>query len=194
MLPPGVPSTYDEDVAAGDVPVHALVPKDATVSGTWFAPIGATRTTIVVTYERGSDPLWAAHGLVAWAEFADAPRWRAVSGFSDKASAGVLGIGVTTADATDDGVPDVLSFEATGGSGGCGTYRLLSLANLAEVYARDVCDTVIEISTPAGLKVTEAIFRLGDPHCCPSSQRVTTLRYTGSTWKTVSTHTIPSAP
>jgi hypothetical protein len=194
VLPPGVPPTYGGDVAAGDVPVRALVPKDAKVSGTWFAPIGATRTTIVVVYARGSDPLRAEHGLVVWSEFADAPRWRAVYGFSDKARAGVLGIGVTTADATGDGVADVLSFEATGGSGGCGTYRLLSLADLTQVYVRDVCDTVIDISTPAGLTVTEAVFGPGDPHCCPSAQRVTALRYTGSAWKTISKHTIPLAP
>jgi hypothetical protein len=117
-----------------------------------------------------------------------------VYGFRDRASAGVLGIGVTTADATGDRVPDVLSFEATGGSGGCGTYRLLSLADLADVFVRDVCDTVVQISTPAGLTVTEAIFGPGDPHCCPSSQRVTTLRYSASTWKTISKRTIPLAP
>lgn len=194
VLPPGVPSTYIGNEAAGDVPIRALVPKDATVSGSWFAPIGATRTTIVVVYARGSDPLRAEHGLVVWSEFPDAPRWRAVYGLRDKAGAGVLGIGVSTADATGDRVPDVLSFEATGGSGGCGTYRLLSLADLAEVFVRDVCDTVIEISSPAGLTVTEAVFGPGDPHCCPSAQRVTTLRYSGTTWKTTSKRTIPLAP
>ena len=133
--------------------------------------------------------------MVLWSEFPESPRWRAVYGFRDRAKDGVLGITAVTGDATGDGLDDVLSFESTGGSGACGTYRVISVADAAQVFEQTVCDSVIEIAVaPAGLTLTEAVFGPGDPHCCPSAQRVTRLRYTGAGWKVLSRETLPLAP
>ncbi len=193
-LPPGVPATYEGGQAAGDVPVASLVPAEAQVTGTWYAPQG-TLTSIVVAYSIGDDPLFQEHGLVLWSEYADEPRWRAAYGFRDKAKDGVFGITAVIGDATGDGLEDALTFEATGGSGGCGTYRVISVVDAAEVFSQTVCDTFVDVaSAPAGLTLTEAVFGPGDDHCCPSAQRVTRLRYTGSGWKVISRETLPLAP
>jgi hypothetical protein len=193
-LPPGVPPTYGGDQAAGDVPPASLVAPGATVTGTWFAPQGEL-TSIAVAYSLSGEPLLQEHGLVVWNEYPDAPRWRAVFGFRDKPSAGVLGVQAQTGDATGDGLAEVLTFESTGGSGSCGTYRVIAPSNGSQIFDETVCDTVIEIAThPAGLQETAAVFGPGDAHCCPSAQKVTRLRYTGSRWKVVSTTTIPIGP
>ena len=36
---------------------------------------------------------------------------------------------------------------------------------------------------PVGLTITEAVYAPGDPHCCPSSVRTTTLVYTDGRWQ-----------
>jgi hypothetical protein len=92
-------------------------------------------------------------------------------------------------EATGDGTADALIFESVGGSGACGTWRLLALSPGADVqtYDRDLCDGSVEFASgPPGLRVIESVFAPGDPHCCPSSTKTTTLAWTGSRWRVTS--------
>ena len=40
----------------------------------------------------------------------------------------------------------------------------------------------------------EAAFRAGDPHCCPSAFRESTLRWNGTSWEEVSSEVVPNDP
>jgi hypothetical protein len=93
---------------------------------------------------------------------------------------------VSIGDATGDGAADALVFESVGGSGACGTWRLLALSPAVDeqTYDRDLCDASVEFASgPPGLRVIASIFTPGDPHCCPSGTRTTTLAWTGSRWR-----------
>jgi hypothetical protein len=186
VLPPGVPATYAHDVEPGDLPPASLVPDGAEVTGTSFAGSDA----VIVTYASGDDPFAREQGLVVWRRFAGGvDPWRARFGFRDKPNAGVLGIQVETADVTGDGEPDAISFENIGGSGVCGTWRVLALSAVADAqtYERDLCDATVTASAkPVGIRVTESVFGPGDPHCCPSATRETVLVWTGARWKVAS--------
>ncbi|MBI3647200.1 MAG: hypothetical protein HY240_00320 [Actinobacteria bacterium] len=183
VLPRGVPASYAPDDEPGDVPPSALVPRDATVTGTWFArsPSGSD-TAILVTYARGGDPFAREQGFVVWRRFPTRPHWRATFGFSDPARVGVLAIRVDVGDATGDGLPDALTFESIGGTGDCGAWRLIQIASATAVQVEPpgTCDVTVEISTdPVGLLLTKAIFRPGDAHCCPSAFRTIQLEWNG---------------
>jgi hypothetical protein len=188
-LPPGVPATYRQDDEPGDLPAADLVPSRADVTGTSFP----SADTVVVTYASGDDPFAREQGLVVWRRFpGEQDPWRARFGFRDAPSAGVLGIQVETADVTGDGEPDAISFENVGGSGVCGTWRVLALSAEADgqTYERDLCDATVAASAkPVGIRVTESVFAADDPHCCPSATRTTTFEWTGTRWRRVSTET-----
>lgn len=195
-LPPGVPAGYGPDDPAGDVPAAALVPRQSTVAGTWFARLpDRGGTAIVVTYARGSDPFRQEHGLVVWRRFSRTPHWRATYGFADQPRQGVLGIQVEVGDATADGAPDVLAFESIGGTGNCGGWRLIQPidATAVSVLPARTCDTSVVISAdPAGLTVTKAVFGPGDAHCCPSAFRITQLGWNGSGFDVTDRHVSPA--
>lgn len=182
VLPPGVPPTYGRDVEPGDLPTDRLVPSGADVTGSFFPG----DETAIVTWAVGDDPFQREQGLVVWRRTAgDAAPWSATFAFRDPSRAGVLGIQVDTGDATGDGEPDALAFESVGGSGACGTWRLIALSPGADAqtYDRDLCDASVGISSdPAGLRVVESVFGPGDPHCCPSGTTTTTLTWTGERW------------
>jgi hypothetical protein len=189
-----LPSAYPNDVPAADVPADALVPAGAEVTGTWYASTSAGDAIVVAWLVPGTDPLRLARGLAVWHRFPDAPPWRPVFGSVLRRTSGVLGIEALTADVTGDGSEDALVFESIGGSGGCGTYRVLDLAVAAQVFARDTCDTRVDPSRdPVGLTITEAVFHDGDAHCCPTATRVSVLTYAGSNgWRVASTRTTPN--
>lgn len=188
-----MPPTFGKDLAPGDMPVDALVPRKATAADEAFADTPEGQI-VVVTFALGSDPFAQEHGLVVWRRSpGDSPPWRAVYGFADPPDAGVLGITVELGDATGDGSPDALTFESTGGSGACGRYRLVDLSAAASAYERDVCDATIHFSThPVGLLLREALFAPGDPHCCPSSFRVSQLEWNGKRFEVTSKEVIPA--
>jgi hypothetical protein len=181
-LPPGVPPGFEDDVASGNVPAAALIPLRAEVAGTWY---GATEEgdAIVVAWRMPSeDPYRTAQGVVAWRRFDDdgAP-WRPVWGETFPARAMLLANTAEVGEVTGDASDEVVVFAETGGSGGCGSYTVVELATGTPVYDRpDVCDTrlVTDPSIP-GLILTEAVYRAGDAHCCPSAFRTTTLTYEG---------------
>ena len=133
-------------------------------------------------------------GLIVWQRFED-ESWHAVYAFTDPPGKGVLGIRLDIGDVTRDAFADVLSLEDVGGSGACGTYRVIAsgVHDASEIFRRDTCDTQVAIAG-RDLRVREAIFRADDPHCCPSAFRESTLRWNGTSWDEISSEVIPNDP
>ena len=182
-LPPGVPAGYGRDVEPGDLPAERLVPRGSEVTGTAFPG----ETTAIVTWAVGRDPFLREQGLVVWRRTAgDDPPWLATYAFREPPEKAVLGIQIDTADATGDGEADALVFASVGGSGVCGTWRLIALApgDDGATFERDLCDATVAFSAiPVGLLVTEMIFGPADPHCCPSGSKASTLVWRNSRWR-----------
>lgn len=190
-IPEGTPPSFAQDVGVADLPADALVPDGTSPTDIWpaISPDG-TQFALIAFARPSEDPLRQARGLVVWRRFADAPAWRAVYGLSDPAGAGVLQVHALIGDATGDGSPDALTFEDTGGSGACGTWRVLDLAANTGVFKRKTCDTTIDLSNdPVGLLVREAVFAEGDAHCCPSTTRISVLTFEGRSGWTVDSTT-----
>lgn len=179
-LPEGVPATYAGDVPSGDVPLRALIPRDATVDGSWYATTPAGEAILVAFAHPGPDPFRAERGFAVWRRFTERPPWRALYGVVHPADEGVVATQALIADVTGDGSPDAIVNEITGGSGGCGTWRVVDLAGGSELWNRTLCDAqVVSSSDPIGIEITEAVFKQGDAHCCPSATRTTVLTYAG---------------
>lgn len=195
-IPPGVPGSFEPDVEPSEVPPGSLVPPGTTITDVWYADTPVAQTILVAYVEPGTDPLRREHALVVWRRFEGQPDpWRPVLGLHDPPERGVLGIRALIGDATGDGSPDALTFEDTGGSGACGTWRVLDLAANVQVFARTTCDTTIDLSTdPVGLSIREAVYEPGDAHCCPSAMRTTVLTFDAATgdWVVASTRTEPT--
>jgi hypothetical protein len=180
VLPEGVPSSYPGDVPAGDVPLRALIPKGATVDGSWYATTSEGETILVAYAFPTGDPFRAERGLVLWARTRGATPWRATFGLAHPVDEGVLSTQALIADLTGDASPDALVMEATGGSGTCGAWRVLDLSVGVERWNRTLCDAqVVPSTSPVGIEITEAVFERGDAHCCPSATRTTVLTYAG---------------
>lgn len=192
QLPADAPSEVSDPaaltaIAAGDL--GALAPPDATVVHT--ATLGARGDRIVLTWRRGDDPFAAEQGFVEWRQLEGGSSWHAVSAFTDGPRKGVLGIDLETGDLTGDGIPDALTLEQHGGSGACGTWRVIVSTSEAasEAFRHAACDTEIRIDG-TGLALREAVFGPDDPHCCPSAMRYTTLEWDGETFVETSSHVI----
>jgi hypothetical protein len=183
-LPPGVPTAYPSDADSGDVPLEALIPTGAHVEGSWYASLPSGDAILVAYADGSSDPFRARRGLVVWRRFDADPPWRAVFGLAHRPDEGVLGIDAVLADVTGDGSPDALVQESTGGSGSCGNWRVIDLAAGAQVWdVSDLCDAqVLPSADPVGLTLTQAVFRPGDSHCCPSATRTTVYVYGTGGW------------
>jgi hypothetical protein len=155
------------------------------VEGVVYLAADGQPARIAVLWSRGEDPFARELGLVVWAPFAEPPPWRAVHAFTDRPREQVLAIRPQTGDLTGDGADDLLTFEETGGTGACGRWRVLAQTGqgMEQILERETCDTTIDVSPRGTLLVREAVFAPGDPHCCPSSVRLTTLRWTGERWR-----------
>lgn len=96
---------------------------------------------------------------------------------------------LTAVDVTGDGVRDVLAWNYTDGSGGCGSYRLYAGPRLRVEYVHREClDTFVARLTPRGLITWRAIgsSKSGENiHCCYSRWSKTTLRWIGGRLTTV---------
>jgi hypothetical protein len=165
-------------------------------SGASYASRSALRDPIeqiVLTWFDGS-LLRRRNGLIVWQRSED-ESWRAVYAFTDPGRLGVFGIRVDAGEVTGDAIPDVLSFEDVGGSGACGTYRVIAstAGDASEIFRRDACDTQIAISGGV-LRIREAVFHADDPHCCPSAFRESTLRWNGTSWDEISSEVVPNDP
>jgi hypothetical protein len=191
-LPAGLPPSFGDAVGPGDVPVAALIPLKAQVTGSWRASTAAG-DAIVVAWEMPSrDPFRTDRGIAAWRRFDDdgAP-WRPVWGHAyPPGHAPVENVDAQIADVTGDGSQDAVILAETGGSGACGTTSVVDLATGTVVYRSSGCDRTVDPNAdPPGLLVREAVYRLGDAHCCPSKVRTTVLVDRGGTWQTASVQT-----
>jgi hypothetical protein len=190
-VPSGTPSSFDDDVGSSDVPPDALIPPGTSVTDVWYAETSAGSTILVAFVDPGTDPFRLEHGLVVWRRFPGEPEpWRPEFGLPDPPERGVVELHAIIGDATGDGSPDALTFENTGGSGVCGTWRVIDLAANASVFTKKTCDTTIDLSAdPPGLVVQEAVFAPGDAHCCPSSTKTSVLTFDEATGWTVDSTT-----
>lgn len=190
-VPTGTPPSFGEDLDPSDVPPEALIPPGTTVTDVWHAETSAASTIVVAFVDPGTDPFRLEHGLVVWRRFPGEPEpWRPVFGLLDRPELGVVELHAVIGDATGDGSPDALTFESTGGSGVCGTWRVIDLAANVVVLTRKTCDTTIDLSgDPPGLVVREAVFAPGDAHCCPSSTKTSVMTFDQATGWTVETST-----
>jgi hypothetical protein len=195
-LPPDAPTTLEIDAGPADLPLDRLVPPGAEVHATWILdpPEDPTRLLGVV-WSRGEDPLFRERGFAVWMPFEDPPRWEVVYAFTDPEEAGVLGIRTAEGDLTGDNVPDLMTFEDVGGSGGCGTWRVVvSGASVAtEVFRRQTCDAELSI-VGDHLELLEAVFEPDDAHCCPSAFRTTVLEWDGERFARTGVRESPAPP
>jgi hypothetical protein len=147
-------------------------------------PGGDVPEQVAVAYVIGDDPFAAEHGFALWQRFPDRPHWSVVLAFVDAATEGVLGIRVDAGDATDDGHDDVLTFEETGGSGACGTWRVIvgDADDTRQVLRRRTCDAEFVIS-PGALELRMAVYQPDDAHCCPSAFRYVTFEWNGEAFE-----------
>ena len=130
-------------IASGDL--GPLVPPGASYENR--STIEDPFEQIALTWSDGVPPE-GRNGLIVWQRSEDGT-WRAVYAFTDPARRGVFGIRVDTGDLTGDAIPDILSFEDVGGSGACGTYRVIAttVGDASEIFRREACDTQIAISS-----------------------------------------------
>ncbi len=194
QLPSDAPTTYPAADPPGALPADELVPPGASVTSRWvLAPPDDPIGQVGIAWARGSSPFAQAHGFVVWRPFPDRPHWRAVYGFTDRASSGVLGVRLAVDDLTGDGLDDALTFEDTGGSGACGTWRVIATsgAGAAQIWGRTTCDTEVR-PTGGDLVIRAAVYGPDDAHCCPSAYRTTILRWNGATWDLVSREVTPA--
>jgi hypothetical protein len=197
-LPEGMPAIVDDAtdlalIAAGDF--GALVPPGASYANASVLVTPEDPIDQIALTWLDEEPSGHRSGLIVWQRFADPPIWRAVYAFTDPPRKGVFGIRVDTGDVTGDRIVDLLSFEDVGGSGACGTYRVIAttVGEASEIFLRDTCDTEIAISQ-GDLRVREALYRPDDPHCCPSAFRTTVLRWNGGSWEETSSEVVPTDP
>lgn len=186
-VPVDAPTTYGRRQSTDKVPVAELVPVGAevtTVRRLLSSPGSVPQ--IALAWTRGLDPFSAEHGFELWQLFLHAPAWRVVYAFTDPPSEGVLGVRFDVGDVTGDAIPDALTFEDKGGSGGCGVWRVVqSGAGFATpIFRRSTCDTQIELASGT-LRIRSAEYEPGDSHCCPSRFRTTTIRWDGYGWTVV---------
>jgi hypothetical protein len=195
-LPRDAPTVLAERVDAGYLAQEGyawLLPPNAGVLGARTSE--GTLTQVAVAWYRGEDPFARESGLVIWQRFPDPPAWRAVFAATNRPSHGILGIALEQEDLTDDGLPDLLVREDMGGTGACARWRVLVSrpGGAAEAWRHEGCDTTVEVSR-GRLLVREAIFRPDDPHCCPSSFRLRTLAFDGTTFVETRARTIDAEP
>ena len=186
-VPADAPTTYTRRLASNKVPVADLVPVGAEVTTAWRLPPTVDQVPqIALAWTRGVDPFSSEHGFEVWQLFLDKPPWRLVYAFTDAASEGVLGVRFDVGDVTGDAIPDALTFEDKGGSGGCGVWRVVrsGVGFATPIFRRSTCDTEIEIASGT-LRIRAAEYEPGDSHCCPSRFRTTTIRWDGTGWTVV---------
>jgi hypothetical protein len=201
-LPEGMPAVVDDpaklaSIDAGDL--TSLAPADTSITSrvqTVGAVVGSgpvPNDEIALAWA-DEGPAERSTGLIVWQRFED-ESWHAVYAFTDPPRKGVFGIRLDIGDVTRDAFADVLSLEDVGGSGACGTYRVIAsgMDDASEIFRRDTCDTQIAIAD-RDLRVREAVFHAGDPHCCPSAFRESILRWNGTSWDEVSTQVVPTDP
>lgn len=133
------------------------MPEDAQVlNAQTLGAAGGVPEQVVVTWRRQTHPDdYAEHALVIWQRSSDARHgtsWRRIYQLDQYRYAHKIHVENITADVADitgDGHLDVLAYQDTGGTGGCGQYDLLATAAGAvrNVFHASECedDTVIAL-------------------------------------------------
>jgi hypothetical protein len=186
-VPVDAPTTYGRRQASDKFPVAELVPVGAEVTEVRRLAATSDRVSqIALAWTRGVDPFSSEHGFELWQLFLDAPPWRVVYAFTDPASEEVFGVRFDMGDVTGDAIPDALTFEDKGGSGGCGVWRVVRSGSgfATPIFHRSTCDTQIVLASGT-LRIRAAEYEPGDSHCCPSRFRTTTIRWDGRGWTVV---------
>ena len=194
-IPPAWAEPIGDDLGPDALPDDALVPPGAQLTDRLTLPAAAgIPDGVAVAYVLGADPFAAEHGFALWQRFNEAPAWSVVFAFVDPPREGILGIRLGSGDLTDDGHAEVLAFEDRGGTGACGTWRVIAPApgGAAETFRRTTCDTQIRIAGHV-LEVRQAVYEPDDPHCCPSAFRLSTLRWNGSRFSRIASRIEPAA-
>ena len=103
---------------------------------------------------------------------------------SDLARAGIADVG----DVTGDGYRDLLTFEDSTGSGGCGTWRVIAAAggSVQQVLERTTCEADLSITRGGLLRVRQAFQPAGCRHIHGCAIRTTKLRFEAGQWVRVS--------
>jgi hypothetical protein len=195
QVPADAPTVVDDPSDVGKVSAGDLAPLVPPRAETTFTALQRRPQDpldqIALAWRRGPDAFASTHGFVVWQRF-PGPSWRALYAFTDRPSGGVLGITMEPGDLTGDGIADLLTNEQTGGTGACGRWRVVASepGGATEIFRRDTCDTEIAIAG-GELRIREAVYEAGDPHCCPSAFRVTTLGWNGREWRETSSEVQP---
>jgi len=195
-IPPAWALPIEEDLLPGELPGAALVPPGAELTARVELPAGGgLPDQVAVAYGIGEDPFARQHGFAVWERFAEPPAWSVVYAFVDAPRRGVLGIRLQAGDLTGDGHDDVLVFEETGGSGACGTWRVVAATEEGTtlLFKRKTCDAELLIRDGA-LELREAIYEPEDPHCCPSAFRYATLEWDGARFVETASRLEPTTP
>ncbi len=135
-IPAGIPPSFGSDVPGADLPLDELIPPGTQVSDRLLASTSAGDAVVIMYTGGGGDPFRRAQGFVVWRRTEGAaPPWRPVFGVTHPKTDGVVTVQGITGDATGDGSDDALLFEATGGVGNCGRWRVIDLAAGAQRVA-----------------------------------------------------------
>ena len=191
-LPADAPRSVDEPAAVASIAAGDLTPLAPPGAEIGFREVRADPfEEVTFTWRRGDDPFAQEQGFAVWQR--SDQTWAAVYAFTDKPSKGVLGISTQVGELTGDDVYEYLTFEQTGGSGACGTWRVIaSSPGLArEVFRRTTCDTDIRIVNGL-LEMREAVYEPEDPHCCPSAFLTSRFEWDGEAFVLVSSEEIPA--
>jgi hypothetical protein len=183
-----VPKRLSGVTAPAEVPLLDLIPADAVIDRAWFVRASADiPPQVAVSWEQialvGSRPL--RRGLVIWQRLGRRPTWRRV--YSRVVPVyGVNRLTVQKGDVTGDRHQDLLLFEDTDGSAGCGVYRLLATVRgrITQLFFRQAClDDAAVVLHGRALVMYDGIVRdpktLNQIHCCWTVWQRTVQRWRG---------------
>ena len=192
-------------------PSRRLVPRGASVVETHQLTGGGEPRRLVVAWATDTDGLPDRSGVFVWEPAGGSVAAPGVSGDwqlafginllggervtvgsaaaattapSDLARAGISDVG----DVTGDGYRDLLTFEDSTGSGGCGTWRVIAAAgsSVQQVLERTTCEADLSITRGGLLRVRQAFQPPGCRSIHGCAIRTTTLRFEAGHWVRVS--------
>jgi hypothetical protein len=175
------PTSFATNYDARQVPLQALVPRDANVLSAWY-PAGH----IVVAWDREDDGTDSSGYRGLWFSV-----WRRSVGWRSVYRARYSGyeLAARPIDLTGDGRSDFFSRVETGGTAGCGVYRVVALARrVRQIYVRKHClDQGVVTARRGQLVERDGLQHIGPGiHCCYRFTVTRVRRWDGEHWVTVS--------
>jgi hypothetical protein len=180
--PAPAPTTFSANYDARQVPLQQLVPRDAHVLSAWYAD-----GHIVVAWDREyDDEGWRGGYRGLWLAV-----WRRSVGWRSVYRARYTGYDLTIrqVDLTHDGRADLFSRLETGGTAGCGVYRVIALArHVRQIYMREHClDQGLVTADRGRLLEKDGLQHIGPGiHCCYRFTVTRVKRWDGRLWNIVS--------